>query len=132
MMQMKIVGIPYGGLKYAEAGVSSLVTALELRQDPGIEEWMERHPRSIVPDILISNAIFRTSTGRYISTVLTQSGHHIDKIVVTDTEMGGIYDFPDDNFEDDQYVRLLRKGLNNFDEMPVSFRLHFTLSPLQK
>jgi hypothetical protein len=134
LMQMKMAGVPYGGLKKAStANISNLTTSLELLQDPTIQIWMKKHPSYILPDILIANGILKTSTGRYMSTVLTQSGHHIDKIEVTDTGMGGVFDFPtSDAQERDKYVRLLRMGLSNLDLLPIGFKLHFTLSPIPK
>jgi len=132
-MQMKIAKIPYGGLKTAESGeINNVVTALELIHDPSIKDWLRRNPEGIVPSELISKAILKTATGRYISTVLTQSGHHIDKIEVSDTQMAGVYDFSEVEIENNPYVRFLRKGLSNRDQIPISFRLKFTLSPLSK
>ncbi len=134
LMQMKIAGVQYGGLKYAETGpTSNWVTSLELIHNPTILKWMKRHPHSVLPNFLVSLALPQTTTGRYISTVLTQSGHQIDKIVVTETRMAMAFDFPDDDdVENTPYVKTLTKGLTSLDEVPYSFRLFFTLSPREK
>lgn len=82
LLQMKRAGVPYGGLKVAESSIDNERTLRELAQRPAIREYMQAPNLAAVPGELIAAELPYTHTYRYLSTVLTQSGHRITRITV--------------------------------------------------
>lgn len=88
LMQMRIAHVPYGGLRSASSNpISNVATALNLYTSEPILEWMRLNPGTAPPTTLIEEMFLTTPTGRYMYTVLTQSGHRITNLSITGVEL---------------------------------------------
>jgi hypothetical protein len=85
LQQMKMAGVPYGGLRTAETSIGNARTLIELWQSAPVQKFVALHPKSRVPDKLLKEAFLSTHSGQYMETVFTQSGHKITDITLSGT-----------------------------------------------
>lgn len=92
LLQMRILGVPYGHLKYLETtDITNKVTWVQLRKDLAVAKWTDIYPDLPVPAAYIKPIILRTSTGRYIQTILAQAGVQIQDFEVVEGTSASVF-----------------------------------------
>lgn len=84
--QMRLAGIQPGQLTTAiVSDIKNVRTGLEMANHPKIREWYRVHPDQPVNDALLKEVFLESQTGKYVETILRQSGHEIESIDFVET-----------------------------------------------
>lgn len=79
LMQMKMANIQYGSLRSLSTNITNLQAKLEILHQSSVWNWLQKNKSATtIPAELIEGALPSTQSGRYIETLLTQSGHQIE------------------------------------------------------
>ncbi len=131
LMQMRMAGVRYGGLRRAFTGqVDNYTTALELRSFPDIDSWFRAHPGFMPPGKLLADHILDTTMGIYLKTVFAQSGHRIKRVVVIPGTLVPFQSLTVLPSRIAQHSRPLLDRLGPDDLFPFDFEIFFDLVPL--
>ena len=125
--QMRVAGVTYGRLREVlTSEITNQVTAFELRNRASIAEWIKSHPSQVLPVNLLASEILNTSTGRYITTTLTQAGLRITSIVVQGGRLKEIRELVECTGPE---LLEARQGLGAQDVVPINFMITLKVEP---
>lgn len=126
---MRLAGVRYGGLRLVESYIGNARTAAELLGSEPVREWIETHPNEKIPHSLLEPLFLSTSSGQYMQTFLTQSGHRVTRVEIS--EVRGSYG---DMWAPDSHRGFLtRRGGGSYSSnqpTPTQFRVRLFLEPL--
>jgi hypothetical protein len=136
MMQMKLAAIKPGQVREVRIDdISNVRTTLQVLRNPGLRDWVqvnENEGEPIPESLFTANLFGGTNTGRYLQTVLTQTGYTIEKF---DAELGFTETLQsllegDSAAAADGAVQTLAKGLSPDLIVPSSIAVKITVRPI--
>jgi len=80
--QMRLSGLAKGELKFADSTITNKLTLTEIADSMPVRKWVEANPFQSIPNEVVLEAFKGTHTYKYFETVLTQSGHKIDNVIM--------------------------------------------------
>lgn len=131
--QMKLAGIKPGELKHGEiSNITNMETAVAIRNSPEFQTWLKANPKKkTVPGSLLATIFLKTPTGRYVQTVLTQSGHKIKGVFIEDTKIETLNDLSRRIYSTTEEGNRLAQDLPRDTPMPGAIKkVYLDLEPL--
>jgi hypothetical protein len=136
--QMRAADIPPGGLSRASTDpITNWATSFDLANHPRIVEFIRTNPGVRPPTELLSEIILQSSSGRYMESVMTQTGHRIESASVQnvrwvplDRPLPKSSRSPEYESLKEQYINTICGGVPQDCYVPREFIISFELAPL--